>query len=301
MVILLCSCGYREMTDPSQSTDDEMTETDPQYETDQENEDQNNLTAIDPFEGLSVEFDGISPFCTISFNNSRCTEEVQLNVVYSLDPYEISTEGNFTIDDEVTVYASLKDMDDSYTLSITEKTYRVENVPKYITELTSDMDLTLFKQEAEDYLISITSWSKGDYHVFGTTRGFFVSSSNLTKHDSYLSVLKLNNYNKFQNGDTGIFNKIDITYSVNIANTDSNSHLEGKEYVAGTYFNQYFTIQAVNIIQYPDGNIGWGATDPATLSFDHNISSTSIEDLININVNSIKADYNVDTVSNILE
>ena len=63
-------------------------------------------------------------------------------------------------------------------------------------------------------------------------------------------------------------------------------------------FNRYFTIIAKNIVQYPDGTIGWGKDDPADLSFEHNIDCTNIDSLINANITSNKDDYNVTEISN---
>ena len=62
---------------------------------------------IDPFEGLEVQFDGIAPYCTVSFNNSKCSVEVQNYVEYSIDEKEVKTSGYFKNGEEVTVYAFL--------------------------------------------------------------------------------------------------------------------------------------------------------------------------------------------------
>jgi len=267
-----------------------------------------NSVYIDPFDGLVVEFDGISPFCTVSINNAKCSQDAQLNVEYSLSPNEITIDKKFAIDEEVKIYASLKNPNStgttlnetSYTLIETERTFIIKDVPKYITEITPDMDFTQFKREVEDYLTSITAWAQGDYCVFSTPRGLFVESLDLAKNDSYFQAIKLNLYDGFDK-NKDYFNRIDITYSIVIANTDSNTHRHGDLYIAELYFNRYFTIYATNIVQYPDGKIGWGGNDPASLSFDHYVNVNSMDDLVNENFTSKKADYNVATVTDIFK
>lgn len=160
----------------------------------------NNQNAIDPFENLLVTFDGISPYCTIALNNSKCSEYIQKNVSYSLYSDRINLNDKLSINQTVILYAIARtDNSDTqqYSLSSNQKTYKVENVPKYITEITDDMDLTKFKQEASDYLTSITSWSLWDHGVFDTYRGYFVSSSDLKQHDIYFGALKINVYDQF--------------------------------------------------------------------------------------------------------
>ncbi len=263
-------------------------------------EDTNNANAIDPFEGLVVDFDGISPFCTVSFNNSRCSEAVQTNVVYSLSPDKTTTEGYFSIGDEVTVYASLRNQYDDtqeYSLSDTSKKYKISDVPQYITEITQDMDLTNFKKEAQDYLESITAFKTGEaigdwigWGEIAFNPGLYKSSTEPLQNKVYFSTLKKSSYSQYPSGKD-YFNRIDITYSIKIMG-------EGYEpYFKEEYQNRYFTIIAKNIVQYPDGTIGWGKSNPADLDFEHNIDWTNMESLINVNITANKADYNVTDIS----
>ena len=247
--------------------------------------------SLDPFEGLVVDFDGVSPFCTVSFNNSRCAEDVQLNVEYSTSPDTVTTDGTFSIGEDVTIYALLKNQYDDtqeYSLTETSKTYKVSDVPQYITEITSDMDLTQFKKQANDYLESITAFKVGDY-LYDWDCVPYKSNDTPNKNNTYFSVLKLNKYSKFSN-ELDCFNSINITYSIKMT---AKYHDDPEE-----TFNRYFTIIAKNIVQYPDGTIGWGKDDPADLSFEHNIDCTNIDSLINANITSNKDDYNVTEISN---
>lgn len=260
-----------------------------------------NAVSIDPFDGLTVSFDGISPFCTIAINNSKCSEEVQTNVQYSVSPDKITTEGKFAIGDKVTVYASLlknqsaysnsTEPQQEYKLTVTEKNFTVENVPKYITELTADMDLTQLKNELADNLAAFTAWKSGD-SVFGDYLdvGRYRSHSDLKLQSCYMSSLKANNYSRFkEERNFNTFNRIDALYSVRIKREN------GKEYMG------YFTLFATNLVQYPDGKIGWGGDDPETLKFENAYSTVSLEDLKNQQITSKKSDFNVTDVTELLK
>ena len=100
-------------------------------------------SGVSPFDGLVVEFDGVSPYCTISFNNSQCTEEIQQSVQYSLEADYVTTERYFKAGESVTVYAILNNFygETDIELSDTQRQYTVGGVAEYITELSSDMDL----------------------------------------------------------------------------------------------------------------------------------------------------------------
>lgn len=267
------------------------------YEKNSENDENNTVssekgTPLDPFEGLIVEFDGISPYCTISFNNSRCSEAVQRNVEYSLENNGIHTEEKLAINESVTVYAILRGQDadnPEFYLTSTEKEYKVENVPEYITEVTDDMDLSQLKAEAKDYFDSITAFTTGS-SAMGVSS--YYSHTLPLLESVYFSALKLNSFNKF-NGDYDCFNKINIFYSTTI--TSKNNFFGSDD---GDY-NRYFTICAKNIVRYPDGTIGWGKDDPKSLSFDNNVNGDNMESLVNSNITSIKTDYNVTEITNV--
>ena len=249
---------------------------------------------IDPFEGLIVEFDGISPYCTISFNNAKCSADVQQYVEYSIEADKVTTTGKqFKTNENVTVYASLKKQnknDVNFSLAKTQQNYKVENVPEYITEITNDMDLSKLKSEAKDYLDSITAFTIGG-NALGINK--YHSHTPIKTEDSYFGVLKLNSYNKFKNG-YDCFNKINIMYSTIIT---SKGNFFGSD--DGNY-SRYFTVCAKNIVRYPDGTIGWGKDDPNTLSFEYNVNGENLQSLINSNITSTKADFNVTKINGIL-
>ena len=265
---------------------------------------------IDPFEGLVVSFEGISPFCTVTINTLHCSSEAQQYVTYSLSADEVMTNKPFSNGDICTIYAILPTQyQDLFALSSTTNDYLVENMPAYLTEITDDLDLSVFESECEDYLASITSWNVGDYHVFGTTTGYYVSSSDLTVREAYISSLKanlVNNYfshlsNPYGNSEYPYYNRVDILYSINIDNTDRDSHSADEPWVAGTHFTRYFSIQAENVVLYPDGRIGWGTDNPELQTFTHEINSVSLDDLKNQCVTFRRDSYNISPAPQILE
>lgn len=274
--------------DGKSSSVDDSSENKGKYQSDSE---LSNTVSIDPFEGLSVSFDGVSPFCTVSINNSKCTDDAQQNVIYSLSPDTITTEGYFGINDNLTVYASIRnnaDDDINYILSEEQKTYTVNNVPHYLTEINEDTDLTQFTSELNDYLASITAFKVGEYPdgwFDGWWKPGFKASKDLEQESSYFSILKKSSYDKYPN-ETDYVNKINITFSISMmSDKDEN------------WQKRYFTICAKNIIQYPDGTIGWGKDDPKDLNFEHNIDWNNMESLINSNITSTKDNYNVTDIS----
>ncbi len=248
------------------------------------------INAIDPFKNLAVDFDGVSPYCTVSFNNSKCSEAVQTNVVYSLESDKIVTDKTYKIGDTVTVYASLRNSynsEEQYAIYPTSKEYKVENVPEYLTDLTAETDLTKFKTELVDNIAAFTAWSP-DNRPFDTWGAGYQSHDSLTQNDVYFSALKINAYPKFNERNVDSFNRIDIIYSVKINHNNDNSE---------TY---YFTLQFKNVVKYPDGSIGWGENDPASLDFQYAWKKNQ-NDLINENLISKKADFNVTKVTELFK
>ena len=244
---------------------------------------------LDPFDGLSVAFEGVSPFCTVLFNNSKCSEAVQEKVQYSLSPDTITTDGQFALGDSVTVYASLRSSgyeEETYALSQTEKSFTMENVPEYLTEIPEELDLSAFLREEQDYLTSVTAWTQDDYVPFGVNGSRFLigenfkSYSDLKLESAYFSAIKKNSYSKYPN-DLEYFNRIDLNYSIQITGS------------TGAQEIRHIAVFAKNIVRNPDGSLGWGIEDPAALDFEYNWNATGQKDLIAENITSAKADYNV--------
>lgn len=254
---------------------------------------------LDAFSGLAVEFDGVSPYCTIAFNTAGCSEDAQMHVQYSLDPQEVTTEGYFAVGDSVTVYAILTDAGGeegaAYALQKTSQTYTVENVPVYLETLPDDLDLTEFQAQAADSMEALTAFSStstlGKWGFGVDINGiifdppYYKAHESPTRGEVYFSALKVNARSKYPE-EKDCVNRIDITYSINLMSVEDDA-----------FQKRYFTITAKNLIRYPDGTLGWGQTDPAAKDFEWFVDTTSMESLVNTNVVSGKADYNVTTVT----
>jgi len=241
----------------------------------------------EPFKGLKVVFNGISPFCTVSVNTAGCNEEVQQNFEYSLSANKIDMDGVFEIDDEFTMYAFLQyesflktayGQEPGFKLVPSQKNYVVKGVPRYITEVTSGTNLAKFKSEAADYLTSLGEWEEEDAEE---KEDFF------TLQDCYFGVLNSDGYDQFSKDRP--FNAIYMLYSIN---SEAANRYNGLS---------YFLVIAENVVLYPDGKIGWGPEDPASLKFDHDKNKTGIEDLIAQRVTITEEYHNVTVVTDLLK
>lgn len=255
---------------------------------------------IDPFEGLTVTFEGISPFCTVIINNANCSDLAQEMVEYSVSPDTVTTEGQFALGESVTIYASLRsssgytnETQPTYALTQTEKAWKVENVPEYLTSIPEELDLSDFLQEEQDYLTSITAWTQNDKAPFGVGGDNFwggikfKSFSDLNLESAYFSSMKKSAYSKYQN-DLEYFNCIDLNYSIRI--TVANDNKESTEV-------RHIAVFAKNIVRYPDGSLGWGIDDPAALDFEYDWNATGQKDLIAKHITAARADYNVTEIT----
>ena len=251
---------------------------------------------IDPFEGLTVTFEGISPFCTVIINNANCSDLAQEMVEYSVSPDTVTTEGQFALGESVTIYASLRsssgytsETQPTYALTQTEKAWKVENVPEYLTSIPEELDLSDFLQEEQDYLTSITAWTQNDRPFEVGENGLFKfkSFSDLNLESAYFSSMKKSAYSKYQN-DLEYFNCIVLNYSIRITAARKNKESTEVRHIA---------VLAKNIVRYPDGSLGWGIDDPAALDFEYDWNATGQKDLIAKHITAARADYNVTEIT----
>lgn len=251
---------------------------------------------IDPFEGLTVTFEGISPFCTVIINNANCSDLAQEMVEYSVSPDTVTTEGQFALGESVTIYASLRsssgytsETQPTYALTQTEKAWKVENVPEYLTSIPEELDLSDFLQEGQDYLTSITAWTQNDRPFEVGENGLFKfkSFSDLNLESAYFSSMKKSAYSKYQN-NLEYFNCIVLNYSIRITAARKNKESTEVRHIA---------VLAKNIVRYPDGSLGWGIDDPAALDFEYDWNATGQKDLIAKHITAARADYNVTEIT----
>ena len=250
---------------------------------------------------MTVTFEGISPFCTVIINNANCSDLAQEMVEYSVSPDTVTTEGQFALGESVTIYASLRsssgytsETQPTYALTQTEKAWKVENVPEYLTsipemQLRSPEQYPDFLQEEQDYLTSITAWTQNDRPFEVGENGLFKfkSFSDLNLESAYFSSMKKSAYSKYQN-DLEYFNCIVLNYSIRITAARKNKESTEVRHIA---------VLAKNIVRYPDGSLGWGIDDPAALDFEYDWNATGQKDLIAKHITAARADYNVTEIT----
>ncbi len=172
------------------------------------------LKEIDPFEGLKLEFDGISPYANVSFNTADCGEFVNENFAFSLTEVKGHKNG-----ESVTVKAYYNDSislgEKGYILSRETCEYTVECASEFIN-VKSEVDFTELNQNMDDIVeANANSWV-GKSNIFGIFytefEDYFSTYANIKSIDSvelcgsYLMSLKTpksslsdKTYNKYCN------------------------------------------------------------------------------------------------------
>lgn len=213
---------------------------------------------IDPFYNIQFTVSGVSPYCTVAINNSKCSEEAQQYVTYTLDKSQYSN------GDKILVKASLNSYGkNKYTLSSdTYNGFIVDNQPEFITSL-QNVNLTSLKSELNDYISAgkakvvannsdLFSLNYIDVDSPGYTVKF-LSVKNVILKENYLSCLKSAKKSEFKIGRI-CYNRISFVYQVEY-------FWEGKyDASINGVGTAWFTISAENIVRYPDGRIEWGST-----------------------------------------
>lgn len=246
-----------------------------------------NAITIDPFENLSYEVSGISPYCKITINNSACSAEIQKYITFSLDK-------DYYANGEVAkITATLSaNTDKLYLLENTETAYTISEQPEYITSL-DNVDLSLLKQELSDAINAQKSQANGGDYLFnlphwkaGGTN--FKSCDNMVASDIYFLSLKTIKLSEFDMQDTP-FNQIAFTYSVDYTWENTNRHETG----SNTF---WVNINAGNIIKCSDGSIKWGYESSESYDFNCSYSQDGLEDCITTTIINNSDNYNISKV-----
>lgn len=136
------------------------------------------VVKLDPFEGLEVQFDGISPYLNYNINNSKCDPKIQQYVTYEVEEYD-----NLSNGDSLKVKAVLNCSDPTqidFELSVDEREYEVTGMPEYVTDF-SKVDTTSLDSEIQQYMDSHYMYSSHDGDVLeqGKTYGQYWSGDGL--------------------------------------------------------------------------------------------------------------------------
>lgn len=134
-------------TTTEQTTAESITETKAQMQTTTV-QTENGNEKLDPFEGLEVQFDGISPYAHLSINNSKCPKAVQDNITYSYDETANIANGS-----SITIKAALNENDKArnYELVNDQKEFLVEGLPYYVDDF-SKIDCSTLDKEIQQYM-----------------------------------------------------------------------------------------------------------------------------------------------------
>ena len=235
---------------------------------------------IDAFTGLTFEVTGISPYCKILVNNSKCSDDAQRYVTYTLDK-EMYENGDIAI-----ITACLSDVEKTnknYVLKEAEMEFKVENQAQYITSL-ENVDITFLKSELNDYIASRKSSALGTNTLFNVSpyRFYDIKSIGQTKEEAtYLAAVK----KMRQNSGLSFYNAINFVISIPATS----------EYRNET-FTAYVVIRAYNVIQYPDGTIKWGLENPDEFGFNYYSTGESLDYAISSFVFSLSENYNLTKV-----
>ncbi len=121
--------------------------------------------SIDPFEGLVLEYDGISPNAKVSFNTSACDDFVKNNVNFkaSSNYYANGDKVNVTIS-----YSESKASENGIVFVQEEKSFDVSGVPQYLTS-DDGIDFTSIDEEFKSKMES--DLSNDGYYVGATIHG----------------------------------------------------------------------------------------------------------------------------------
>lgn len=215
------------------------------------------LTAVntfDAFDGVEVEFDGISPDGSAAVNTLP-TAEAAKSLYYTLDEqYNLANGDTVT----VTVHSNRDDFSDCIEKygaipAATEKTYTVEGLKEYITSTDglTDSVLVSLQNQAEDVLNAYIAKSWDSECV--TLKGM-----------SYLGYYILTPKNK---DNYGVYQDVIILpYQV----TSHNHFEDDKGQVYDADVSYYWYIAFRNVSKDADGNIAGGLDDyyTANASFD---------------------------------
>lgn len=227
---------------------------------------------VDPFEGLSIEVTGVSPFCKLMVNNAGCSEDAQLYVEYTTDAAYYQNGDTAVVTASLNRSASAGD----YVLTETQMTFEVENQPQYITS-AEGVDLSLLESEVQDLITAKTAESIGSWFLFGEgINGFntFKSTEKVIRETVYFTSIKLQ-----KKDNTDLYNTINYVYTI-VSKTDNSDA-----------FAANVVITAQNIIQYPDGTIVWGKSE--NLDLVSYIDTQGVEAIIAKQITSQTADYNI--------
>lgn len=218
---------------------------------------------IDPFEGLSVTFTGISPKAEAEIEYTGDNEFVKEHVRFINDTY-----GKYAIGDTITVKASYTDSfaeENNVIITQDEKEYTVSDIDEYLSEETDFSELDdLFYNEVQDILAASENFGVG---AETDSRGFFNDAK--SSFDQYtVNSYTITPYKAelcYENSSYDPMNTYVIFYKLkfNVEKTKCASGIyyklsDGRELgFVGESDDIYMCIYLNNIVKKTDGSISY--------------------------------------------
>lgn len=214
---------------------------------------------INPFDFAKVNYYGAAPYITATVENNSDDD-----VLSKIDFGVKMDKGYLDIGDEFKVFVYIDDeaselMKDKYTLSLTEKTFIVKDVNRYIGNIDdlTDEDLIKFDNVVKDKLKKYLTDMDDEFAVLS-----FVDNENqkVIFNKSYfdLNEIELNKCYYYEL----IENSKDVTNYVIEMNKNADCNGIIQEYklsnikdMAGNIYDVYLTFRLSNIFETPDGEI----------------------------------------------
>lgn len=193
---------------------------------------------IDPFEGLKVEYTGIAPNVSVTFNTTDCDDYVRNNVNFSVK----DNNGNLSNGEKFTVtvyYDESKAYDNAIELSDESKEYTVKDALEYPKTLDG-VDLTAIDAQFKDMLEgnAISKYLVGSEIA---VNGSWSNNFKVTKVEpkiilkSYLNLKNSSGYSSYNN-------EYDCIWDIKVTGTytrDYDNHKEGEKATISAYYITY--------------------------------------------------------------
>lgn len=242
---------------------------------------------LDPFEGLELQFDGISPFTTVSFNTAGCDKVVADNIYFSTEANNLADGDTFTVTAEC-LHSTLELARWGYYIKNKTKEYTVDNPAKYITSV-DEVDLTQLNSDMDDYVEAKVNSAVGEYEIMKINIGNYNTGSFLSKISKINSIEDVGGYMMSLKSDndmsnTGVYNKYYKLYRVKFSWSDNSKSGDEELYVAAGIDNIY---------KDKDGNLKFGNGQDFSTDMLYYKSKMTEEELNSKHIVSEKGSYNV--------
>lgn len=215
---------------------------------------------IDPFEGLSVTFTGISPKAEAEIEYTGDNEFVKEHVRFINDTY-----GKYAIGDTITVKASYTDSvaeENNVIITQDEKEYTVSDIDEYLSGETDFSELDdLFYNEVQDILATSENFGVGAETV---SKGFFSDGNSFDEYT--VKSFTITPYKAefcYENNSYDSMNTYVVFYKLNfeVEKTSSSSYAslgDGRELgFVGESDDIYMCIYLNDIVKKTDGSISY--------------------------------------------